>query len=137
MSSLLQFNDDASKHLMAMYLTSDMIKQRKQIIEIMKLQPGERALDVGSGPGFLASEIGKMVGSSGQVCGVDISETLLQVAKARGAHQPWVEFHNGDAARLPYADHNIGTLDRFLRAIRGPVLPALGIIWVADVLRVC
>lgn len=102
MSSLLQFNDDASKRLMAMYLTSDMIEQRKKIIEIMKLQPGERVLDAGSGPGFLASEIGEMVGSSGQVCGIDISETLLQVAKARSAHQPWVEFRNGDAARLPY-----------------------------------
>jgi arsenite methyltransferase len=46
------------------------------------------------------------VGSAGQVCGVDISETLLQVAKVRSAHQPWVEFRNGDAARLPYLDNS-------------------------------
>jgi ubiquinone/menaquinone biosynthesis C-methylase UbiE len=83
-----------------------MIDQRKHIIELIKLQPGERVLDVGSGPGFLASEIGKIVGPSGQVCGIDISETLLNVAKARSAHQPWVEFLNGDAARLPYLNNS-------------------------------
>jgi ubiquinone/menaquinone biosynthesis C-methylase UbiE len=106
MSALLQFNDDASKRLMAMYLTSDMSEQRKQLIEIMRIQAGERILDVGSGPGFLASEIGEVVGPSGQVCGLDISETLLQVANARSAHQPWVEFRYGDAARLPYPDNS-------------------------------
>ena len=89
---------------MAMYLTPDMVEQRKQIIEIMMLQPGERVLDIGSGPGFLASEIGEVVGSSGQVCGVDISETLLQVARSHCARQSWVEFRDGDAARLPYPD---------------------------------
>jgi arsenite methyltransferase len=105
MSSLLQFNDDASRRLMAMYLTSDMIDQRKQIIELLKLNPGERVLDVGSGPGFLASEIGEVVGPSGQVCGIDISETLLKIAEARCAHQPWVEFRQSDAASLPYPDN--------------------------------
>ena len=105
MSSLLQFNNDASKRLMAMYLTLDMIDQRKQIIELLKLNPDERVLDVGSGPGFLASEIGEVVGPSGQVCGIDISETLLKIAEARCAHQPWVEFCQSDAARLPYPDY--------------------------------
>ena len=105
MSSLLKFNDDASMRLMAMYLTSDMIDQRKQIIEFLKPNPGERVLDVGSGPGFLALEIGEVVGPSGQVFGIDISETLLNVAKARSAQQPWVEFRYGDAARLPFPDN--------------------------------
>lgn len=105
MSSLLQFDDAASNRLMSMYLTSDMLDQRKQIIEILKLNPGERVLDVGSGPGFLASEIGEVVGASGQVCGIDISETLIKIAEARCAHQPWVEFRLGDATRLPYPDH--------------------------------
>ena len=32
--------------------------------------------------------------------------------------------------------NNIGRLDRFIRAILGPVLVALGIFWVADVLQI-
>ena len=106
MSSLLQFNDDASKLLMAMYLTSDIVEQRRQLIERMRIEPGDRILDVGSGPGFLASEIGEVVGPSGQVCGLDISETLLKVAKMRSVHLPWVEFRYGDAAGLPYPDNS-------------------------------
>jgi ubiquinone/menaquinone biosynthesis C-methylase UbiE len=91
---------------MAMYLTSDMIDQRKHLIEMIQPHPGDRVLDVGSGPGFLAAEIGEVVGSSGQVCGLDISETLLSISKARSAHQPWVEFRYGDAARLPFPNNS-------------------------------
>ncbi|MEP7137395.1 MAG: methyltransferase domain-containing protein [Chloroflexota bacterium] len=87
-----------------MYITPDLIEQRKQIQQAFAVQPGDQILDVGSGPGFLAGDIGESVGSTGWVCGIDISEPLLAVAKAHCAHQPWVEFFSAEAATLPFPD---------------------------------
>ena len=104
MSRSLQFDRDASDRLVAMYVTPDLVSQRNQVLQAFSLHPGDRVLDVGSGPGFLASSMGEAVGSSGWVCGVDISGPLLEVAKAHCAHQPWVEFRVSDAANLPFPD---------------------------------
>jgi arsenite methyltransferase len=87
-----------------MYMTPDVVEQRKQILQALNLQSGDRVLDVGSGPGFLASAIGEAVGSSGWVCGIDISEPLLAVAKAHCTHQSWVKFHLAEADKLPFPD---------------------------------
>src|SRR5262245_28950669 len=65
--------------------------------------PGERVLDLGSGPGFLAATIAQETGPSGSVCGIDISEPLLSVAKRHCTH-PWVEFRQADATQLPFPD---------------------------------
>ena len=87
-----------------MYVTPDLVEQRKQILQAFEPQPGDRVLDIGTGPGFLACDIGEVVGSSGWVCGIDISEPLLATAKIHCAHQPWVEFRSADANKLPFPD---------------------------------
>jgi arsenite methyltransferase len=87
-----------------MYITPELIEQRKEILQALSPRTGEHVLDVGSGPGFLAREIGEAVGQSGWVCGVDISEPLLEVAKVHCAHQAWVEFCSADAAKLPFPE---------------------------------
>jgi arsenite methyltransferase len=87
-----------------MYVTPDLVEQRKLILQAVNLHPGDYVLDVGSGPGFLACAIGESVGSSGWVCGIDISEPLLAVAKTHCTHQPWVEFQSADATKLPFPD---------------------------------
>src|SRR5947208_4906549 len=99
MSSGLRFDKRAAERLIAVYATPDVVAQRQQIIEILHPQVGERVLDVGSGPGFLASAIGEAVGASGEVCGVDISEPLLAIAAAHCVGQPWVNFRRGDATK--------------------------------------
>ena len=104
MNSGLQFDKKASARLISVYVTPDVVAQREQVLEALHLQPGERVLDVGSGPGFLTSAIGEKVGRSGQVSGIDISEPLLEVAKAHCAHQSWVDFRRGDATKLPFPD---------------------------------
>lgn len=104
MSTGLQYDGDASERLLAAYVTPDVVVQRRQVLQASKLCPGERVLDIGSGPGFLAAAIGELVGPSGWVCGVDISEPLLMVAKAQCDHLPWVEFRYGDATQLPLPD---------------------------------
>src|SRR5215813_8344020 len=104
MSTGLRFDNETSERLIAVYVTPDVVAQRKQIVQAVHLQPGERVLDVGSGPGFLASTIADRVGASGHVSGVDISEPLLAVAAAHCAHQSWVDFRYGEATRLPFSD---------------------------------
>jgi ubiquinone/menaquinone biosynthesis C-methylase UbiE len=103
--SVLQFDKAATERLLAVYVTPDVVAQRNQLLRAFGPQPGERVLDVGSGPGFLVSAIAEVVGSSGFVCGVDISEPLLAVARSHCAHQSWVEFRHGDAMQLPFPNH--------------------------------
>lgn len=106
MSTGLHYDDEASKRLIAIYTTPDVVAQREQVIQALNLQPGERVLDVGSGPGFLAAAMGEGVGPAGWVCGVDISEPLLALARSHCVHQPWIEFRYGEASQLPFPNHH-------------------------------
>lgn len=103
-STGMEFNEEAAKNLVAAYITPDVIEQRRLVLQASHLFPGARVLDVGSGPGFFASEVGDAVGSSGWVAGVDISQPLLSIARAHCAHQEWVEFRLGSATQLPFPD---------------------------------
>lgn len=101
MNKILQFDEDEARRTEAIYTTPDVIAQRQETLRVLDLRAGERVLDVGSGPGLLAFEMGKAVGASGAVCGVDVSEPMLAMAKARCASQPWVTLQTGDATCLP------------------------------------
>jgi protein-L-isoaspartate O-methyltransferase len=67
--TVLEYDNEATKRLLAVYVTPDVIAQRNQFLRALDPQPGERVLDVGSGPGFLVTAIAEAVGSSGSVCG--------------------------------------------------------------------
>lgn len=101
----LRFDEETTKGLLALYLTPDVAAQRAQFLGALEPRPGERVLDVGSGPGFLAAAIAEATGSSGVVSGIDISEPLLAAARKHCAHLAWVEFQQADATRLPFPDH--------------------------------
>jgi SAM-dependent methyltransferase len=108
MSTGLQFDEEAARRLEAIYMTPDVVAQRQAILRALSLRPGERVLDVGSGPGFLACEMAGAVGSSGAVHAIDISESFLAMARRRCPDQPQVKFREGEATRLPFGD---GTFD--------------------------
>ena len=101
--------DDAAgaRRLEAIYATSDLVAQRRAVLEALALRSGERVLDLGAGPGFLALEMAALVGPTGRVIGVDVSDTMRAMARARADREPaagWVEFQLGDATRLPFPD---------------------------------
>lgn len=98
------FDDKAAKRVEALYLTSDVVTQRRKVIASLAPRAGEQILDIGSGPGFLASEIAHAVGPTGRVTGIDISDSMLAMAQNRCADQPWVEFRKVDAIQLPFED---------------------------------
>lgn len=107
MSNSLQFNDAVSQHIQTTYMTPDVVAQRDATLRRLQLVPGTRVLDIGSGPGFLAEEMATAVGPSGQVSGIDISESMLTLAHAHCANLPiaqWVTFQRAEATQLPFAD---------------------------------
>lgn len=68
-------------------------------------RPGERAIDVGCGCGDTTIELARQVGEAGWVLGVDVSQPMLEVARAHAAGDARlrVEFREADAsdAALP------------------------------------
>jgi SAM-dependent methyltransferase len=62
---------------------------------------GSAVIDVGCGCGGPTIELARMVGSSGRVIGLDISEPMLARARERSREYANVTFLLGDAAELP------------------------------------
>ncbi len=100
MSRGLDYDAEASRRLEAMYLTDDVVAQRKAVIAALGIEPRQHVLDVGSGPGFLLAEMAQAVGPAGAVHGLDISESMVQMARKRCAAFPFVTVEVGDANDL-------------------------------------
>jgi arsenite methyltransferase len=103
---MLKYDEETSRRIEATYRTPDVVEQRRVVLGVLAPKPGERILDVGVGPGFLAAEIAGLVGPSGEVHGVDPSESMLALAAARCGEA--VRLRTGDATRLPYPDGEFG-----------------------------
>ncbi len=99
-----QFDESASSTLTAIYLTPDVIAQREKVLALLAPQPGERALDIGCGPGLTTEALALAVGVGGSVTGVDIAPPMLSIAQRRCAQLPQVSFGMADVTKLPYAD---------------------------------
>jgi arsenite methyltransferase len=101
------FDDTASRKLEAAYLTPDVVQQRHATLRALMLRPGERVLDVGSGPGLLVAEMAPAVGPAGHVTGIDISDPMLTLGQRRCAdlgRAGRASFVKADATALPFAD---------------------------------
>jgi arsenite methyltransferase len=99
---MLDFDDETARRLETMYTTPAVVERRRQALELLALGHGEKVLDIGCGPGFLAAEMAEDVGASGRVCGVDSSDTMLAIAQMRCGGR--ADFVAGDATRLPLGD---------------------------------
>src|SRR5438128_1154300 len=79
MSDGLQFNEETARKVEALYLTPNVVAQRGQVLGALKLRQGERVLDIGSGPGLLASEMAALVGRNGYEYLADIRQALAEL----------------------------------------------------------
>jgi SAM-dependent methyltransferase len=109
MTDHLGFDDATSRRIEAAYVSPELVLQRRTTLEMLGLQPGERVLDVGSGPGFLAAEMAAEVGPGGLVVAVDPSAAMRGLAQARQlpAEAAPVQHLTGDATALPVPDHSV------------------------------
>ncbi|MBV8987717.1 MAG: bifunctional demethylmenaquinone methyltransferase/2-methoxy-6-polyprenyl-1,4-benzoquinol methylase UbiE [Solirubrobacterales bacterium] len=74
---------------------------RRRAADLAALSPGDRALDVATGTGDLAIELARRVSPGGEVVGIDFSERMLALARAKA---PSISFRAGNALALPFAD---------------------------------
>ena len=62
---------------------------RRTAVELLKLKPGDRVLDVGCGPGGSFPFLVHAVGPTGQVVGVELSPVHSELARRRIASNQW------------------------------------------------
>ncbi len=58
-------------------------KLHRRLIELARLTPGERVLDVGCGPGRLTLAAALMVGPAGETAGIDPSPEMIALARRK------------------------------------------------------
>ncbi len=70
------------------------------------LAAGDSVLDICCGAGASAIPAARAVGAAGRVIGIDVAGALLDLARARAAHEDLasVEFRQGDATRTGLPD---------------------------------
>ncbi|HEX2922700.1 MAG TPA: methyltransferase domain-containing protein, partial [Chloroflexota bacterium] len=80
---------------------------RRQLAEMMELEPGDQVLEVGAGTGANFPFIAAKVGSSGHIYAQDLSEGMLAQARKKVATMPCpVDLQQGQAEDLPYPDNS-------------------------------
>ena len=81
---------------------------RARAVDLARVGPGSRVLDVATGTGDLAIELARRVSPGGEVVGCDFAEGMLDRARTKVAHggERYVRprFEWADAMALPYAE---------------------------------
>lgn len=75
---------------------------RRHVVDLAKLKPGLRVLDVATGTG--AQALAFADAGATRVFGVDRSPAMLDIARRHNRYPSVVEFVEGDAADLPFED---------------------------------
>ena len=117
--------------------------------EIVAHLPGDRMLDIGTGPGYLPIEIAKN-SATVNIIGIDLSRKLLSMARSNAAKaglSDRLTFQLGDAGRLEFEDASFDMVisTGMLHALKDPVrviqeiyrvLKTGGQAWIFDPARV-
>jgi SAM-dependent methyltransferase len=102
-----------------------------EFINRLNLKPGSSVLDVACGSGNLAIPAAR---AGAVVTGVDIATNLLEQARARAAAENLtIQFNEGDAEHLPYADASFDEVITMFGAMFAPRPELVS----AELTRVC
>ena len=85
----------------------------KTLFEQVNLKEGQRVLDIATGIGEPALSASSIVGHRGKVVGIDIAESMIEIAKQRGANQKNLEYMVLDAEAIDYKKQFDVVLSRF------------------------
>jgi demethylmenaquinone methyltransferase / 2-methoxy-6-polyprenyl-1,4-benzoquinol methylase len=75
---------------------------KKEACKQLSVEAGNTVLDVCTGTGDLASILSGLVGTNGQVVGLDFSEGMLTTARQRFTNRSNCQWVQGDAMALPF-----------------------------------
>lgn len=108
---------------------------KRQVVALAALERGERALDLATGTGDIAFLLADQVGPQGQILGLDFSDGMLDVARARALEGRNITWQQGDMTALDLPDasfdaitvgyglRNVTDLDRALAEIHRVLKP--------------
>ena len=82
----------------------------RELIREFKTAPGERILDVGTGPGILIPFLRKLAGESGRICAMDLSLEMVRQARKKSPAVTDVPIR-ADVHRIPFGS---GMFDRVI-----------------------
>ena len=106
-------HDEARKYYNRISPIYDFLAERSERrarvlgLELLEIKESEKILEVGFGTGHSLVTLARDVGPRGKVFGIDISEGMSEIARARLARAGFferAELTCGDATRLPYLD---------------------------------
>jgi ubiquinone/menaquinone biosynthesis C-methylase UbiE len=96
-----KFDEKTARRVEDVYSSVDEEDQRNFVMNALGASPGERIIDIGSGPGYVLRDIAGAVGPAGRAVGVDPSEAMIDLARKRCAGLKQVALSEGDALALP------------------------------------
>jgi ubiquinone/menaquinone biosynthesis C-methylase UbiE len=110
---------------------------RQKIVNLARIQSGEKVLDVGCGTGTLAIKVARRVGRAGRVEGIDPGTSQIARARSKVARRNLpIEFQIGVIEQLPFPDQ---TFDVVFSTLMMHHLPAVvkrqGLAEIARVLK--
>ncbi|MDR7897702.1 bifunctional demethylmenaquinone methyltransferase/2-methoxy-6-polyprenyl-1,4-benzoquinol methylase UbiE [Thermosynechococcus sp. JY1334] len=77
---------------------------KQMAVDWLELPAGATALDLCCGTGDLTRMLARRVGQQGRVVGLDFAAAPLAIARQRSCHYPQIEWLQGDALAVPFAD---------------------------------
>jgi SAM-dependent methyltransferase len=81
----------------------------RTLFDLMRIAPGDKVLEVGTGTGALARDLGHRINAPAEIVATDLNEFLLGEARVLAASSaPLIDFRNANAEALPFED---GTFD--------------------------
>jgi len=103
MESKTRFFDTRAENWEETCYPAPVRERLRDLIRELGVKPGERLLDVGTGPGVLLPYLHKEVGLSGQVCAFDLSLEMIRQAHGK-PHSSLDMIFQADVHHIPFTD---------------------------------
>jgi ubiquinone/menaquinone biosynthesis C-methylase UbiE len=100
-SETFRLSAAAAERYEAQFVPALFAEWAPRLTDLAGVAPGQAVLDVACGTGIVARTVADLQRGNGRVVGLDLNAAMLDVARRV---RPEIEWRQGDAARLPFAD---------------------------------
>ena len=102
-TAAFRFDEKTAQQLNMIYQTDDIKEMQRQFRVWFDPRPGGKILDVGCGTGVNDLALSKLVGPSGKIIGIDNSDAMLAIARAKASAEN-VEYQLKAAEAMDFPD---------------------------------